>query len=55
MWHWRQFGKFAFIYNVPYYKSRAIVVCITKFKVAMDKTIHLGNSTFEAVQNRKIR
>ena len=30
-------------------------VCITVFKVAMNKIIHLGNSTFEAVQNREIR
>ena len=43
------------INDVSNYKSRAIMVCITVFKVAMNKIIHLGNSTFEAVQNREIR
>ena len=33
--------------------SRAIMVCITVFKVAMNKIIHLGNSTFEAVKKQR--
>lgn len=31
------------------------MICITVFEISMDKIIHLGNATFEVVQNRKIR